>query len=173
MRSFGRDGAGPGEFGSLSSIAWMGDRLLAQDFGNGRVGVFGPDGKWIEGRSGFGGLTGSPAWLRFHGLGDSLAIQFSMRRTDDGIQRLWIEHGREGIIREFAQRPIAIEPGVNILCNRPDGGIRFFSAPYSATVLQLPAGGGRAWVARSDAYRFALIGEDGDTLTVARVSAGR
>ena len=166
IRSFGRDGEGPGEFGSLSSIAWLGDRLLAQDFGNGRVGVFSPEGEWIEGRSGFGGLSGSPAWLRFHGLGDSLAIQFSMRRTDDGIQRLWIEHGREGIEREFAQRSIEVEPGVNIVCNRPDGGISVFSAPYSATVFQLPAGGGRAWVARSDAYRFSLIGQDGDTLRI-------
>ena len=29
LRTFGRDGEGPGEFGDITSLAWVRDRLLA------------------------------------------------------------------------------------------------------------------------------------------------
>lgn len=39
-RTFGRNGDGPGEFRSLYSVAWTGDRLLTLDSSPGRIGEF-------------------------------------------------------------------------------------------------------------------------------------
>ena len=65
LRTFGRDGEGPGEFRSLYSIAWFGDRLLTYDPHLGRIGEFSADGEWLGQRGTAGGWTGSPAQLRF------------------------------------------------------------------------------------------------------------
>ena len=45
LRTFGRDGEGPGEFGDIASLAWVRDRLLALDLVVGRITEFLSDGE--------------------------------------------------------------------------------------------------------------------------------
>ena len=59
LRRIGRTGAGPGEFADPYSLAWLGDTLALLDPGNSRIGLFGPDEKWI-GQLPVQPITGTP-----------------------------------------------------------------------------------------------------------------
>ena len=59
-RTFGRNGDGPGEFRSLYSVAWMGDRLLTLDSSLGRIGAFSAEGEWLGQQRVEGSVSGLP-----------------------------------------------------------------------------------------------------------------
>ena len=59
-RTFGRNGEGPGEFRSLYSLAWVGDRLLTLDPNLGRIGAFSAEGEWLGQQRIEGSVSGSP-----------------------------------------------------------------------------------------------------------------
>ena len=68
--TFGRHGEGPGEFQSLYSLAWVGDRLLTLDPRQGRIGEFSKEGEFLgQRRIRLGGASGSPAFIRFFPVG--------------------------------------------------------------------------------------------------------
>jgi hypothetical protein len=48
LRTVGREGGGPGEFGALASVAAQGDTLVVGDYNNRRVTVFAPDGRLVR-----------------------------------------------------------------------------------------------------------------------------
>ena len=75
IRTFGRAGEGPGEFGSIYSIAWVGDRLLAYDPSLGRIGEFSSTGEWLGQRRTAGSISGSPAFMRFFPVGPDEAFR--------------------------------------------------------------------------------------------------
>ncbi len=69
-RTFGRHGEGPGEFASIESVAWVGDRLLALDLIGGRINEFSPEGQPLGQRpaTAYWGGSGRGVDLpRFHG----------------------------------------------------------------------------------------------------------
>lgn len=47
LRTIGRQGAGPAEFGDLYSLAWLGDTLVALDPRNARIGLLTRTGEWL------------------------------------------------------------------------------------------------------------------------------
>ncbi|MFW6198738.1 MAG: 6-bladed beta-propeller [Acidobacteriota bacterium] len=47
LEAWGRSGEGPGEFGSLYSLGWVGDTLAVLDPGVGRIGLFDPEGRLV------------------------------------------------------------------------------------------------------------------------------
>ena len=65
LRTFGREGEGPGEFAGLHSIAWVGDRLLALDYVMGRITEFSAQGDVLGQRRMRGRIGGSPLRFRF------------------------------------------------------------------------------------------------------------
>lgn len=164
VRQFGREGQGPGEFLSIYSLGWVGDRLLVLDLGNGRVGVLDQEGKWLETRPAPGRVTGSPALLRFYPTTDTSATQWSLVASDAGTARVWIEHGPDSVLNEWTQLPVEAPAPTGVRCDRPDGGISFFEIPFGGQVFQLPARDKTAFIGWSRDYRIARVDSSGDTL---------
>lgn len=162
----GRRGAGPGEYRSIHSIAWVADRLLVLDPGNGRVAEVSSTGDWLGTRPAPGGVSGSPATLRFYPVTDSSVVQWSLGTQDGAVAPIWVEHGADGILGTWPQ--LAREPlaSTTIVCDRPDGAVSFFSTPFAGEILQHPARSGLTYRAWSTEYRFALLDPTGDTLRV-------
>jgi hypothetical protein len=164
VRRFGREGEGPGEFGSLYSIAWVGDRLLALDMGNGRVSVFSERGDWLGTRPAPGGVSGSPSVLRFYAVSDTQVYQWSLQPSGTGVRHVWIEHGPGGVTGTWPEAAVDAPRPRTVLCETADGGISYFDVPFGGRLLRHPAGGGRSYVAWSADYRIGLVSADGDTL---------
>jgi hypothetical protein len=77
-------------------------------------------------------------------------------------------HGpRDTVVQ--VRRPTDLDTGIQ--CDRPDKGISFFSNPFAASFLQIPLGSGRLAVARTDAYRIALLDRNHDTTMVISADA--
>lgn len=164
--SFGRDGEGPGEFGALYSLAWVGDTLLTLDFGVGRVGMFSPEGEWLGQYRLPGSVSGSGRLLRFYQTAPAEAYAWSLENTGSGLENVFIRYtldGPEDTIPEFDVDP---RPESTVICRHPEGSIHFWEIPFSPRVLQHPLQDRRRAVAISDDYRIAVIDESGDTLRV-------
>ena len=165
-RTFGRFGEGPGEFSGLYSVAWVGDRLLTLDFGVGRIGEFSAEGAWLGQREVPGGLTGSPAQLRFFPVSADEAFAAGLRTGPAGLESVFVGHDSRGVTGDtltYVRSPASA--GSTIIC-RYDGGMSFFDVPFRARLVQHPGPGGVMYVALSDAYRIAVIRGDADTLRV-------
>lgn len=165
-RTFGRFGEGPGEFGALYSLAWVGDRLLTLDFGVGRIGEFSAEGAWLGEREMPGGYTGWPSELRWFPVGADEAFAAGLRMSPAGLESVFVGHDRRGLTGDtlsYQRSPAAA--GSTIIC-RFDGGISAFEVPFQPRLLQHPGPGGVMYVALSDAYRIAVIHGDADTLRV-------
>jgi 6-bladed beta-propeller len=164
VRRIGRKGQGPGEFLSIYSLVWVGDRLLVLDLGNGRVAELSSEGAWMGSRPAPGRVTGSPATLRFYAVSDSVAYQWSLKTRDRSVEWVWIEHGPEGVRAEWPQQRPAPPQPTGVRCDLPNGSISFFEIPFGGAVLEHPAGGGNTYLAWSADYRIALVSPEGDTL---------
>lgn len=165
-RTFGRDGEGPGEFRSIYSIAWVGDRLLTYDPHLGRIGEFSAGGEWLGQRATAGGWTGSPADLRFYPVGPNEVFRNALGAD---MESVWVGHHSSGDtgdtipwVRSEGDFPGAVEP---VFCEA-EGVIGFYGAPFAAKFAQHPASGGVMYSAWGYFYRIAVIGSAGDTLRV-------
>ena len=164
VRTFGRDGEGPGEFGSIYSIAWIGDRLLTLDPWLGRIGEFSAEGEWLGQRTTAGSITGPPTFIRFFPVGPNEAFRFAF-----GSDRGWVgldSRGDTGDTVPWASAPEDL-PGLTetIICEW-DGGTGFYPHTAGAKFVQHPASGGVTYSAWGYFYRIAVTGADGDTLRV-------
>ncbi len=166
VRTFGREGQGPGEFRSLYSLAWAGDRLVTFDPGQGRIGEFSVDGEWLGQRRTSGGLTGSAAFIRFFPVGENEVFRFAFD-PDDGAQWVGLDSsGDTGDTVSFLSVPSALPGQVEpILCTW-DGRIGVYPNTTAAKLLQHPASGGFAYSAWGYFYRIALTQGESDTLRV-------
>ena len=166
VRTFGRHGEGPGEFRSLYSLAWVGDRLLTFDPPQGRIGEFSADGEWLGQRRTTGGLTGAAAGIRFYPVGENEVFRFAFD-PDDGAQWVGLDSsGDTGDTVSFlpvpGDLPGQVEP---ILCTW-DGRIGVYPNTTAAKLLQHPASGGFVYSAWGYFYRIAVTQGEGDTLRV-------
>ncbi len=164
IRTFGRDGEGPGEFGSIYSIAWVGDRLLTLDPWVGRIGEFSAAGEWLGQRRTAGSITGPPTFIRFFPVGPNEAFLFAF-----GSDRGWVgldSGGDTGDTVPWATAPNDL-PGLTetILCEW-EGGVGYYPHTAGAKFVQHPASGGIMYSAWGYFYRIAVTGADGDTLRV-------
>lgn len=165
-RTFGRDGEGPGEFRSLYSLAWVGDRLLTFDPRLGRIGEFSAEGEWLGQRRTVGGITGSPAFIRLFPVGANEAFRFAI---SPDMGSLWVGldgHGDTGDTVPWLTAP-RDRAGVTetIICEWDEG---FGAYPHTvgAKFVQHPASGGIMYSAWGYFYRVAVTRGDGDTLRV-------
>ncbi|MCY3546025.1 MAG: 6-bladed beta-propeller [Gemmatimonadetes bacterium] len=167
-RTFGREGDGPGEFRSLYSLAWVGDRLLTLDPRLGRVGEFSAQGEWLGQRTTvMAGFSGSPAFIRFFPVGPNEVFRFAYSLERETI---WVGHhatGDTGDTVPGPRSPVTPLPGAipPMFCEA-DGATGFFGAPFAPGILRHPASGGIAYSAWGYFYRIAVTDAAGDTLRV-------
>lgn len=167
MRTFGRAGEGPGEFRSIYSIAWVGDRLLTYDPHLGRIGEFSAQGEWLGQRRTAGGLTGSPAFMRFFPVGQDEAFRFAVS-PDRGSQWVGLDgRGDTGDTVPYLTAPEGL-PGQTggILCTWEEGRVGWYGHTAGAKWVQHPASGGVMYSAWGYFYRIAVTQAASDTLRV-------
>ena len=173
LRTFGRGGEGPGEFRSLSGIAWVGDRLLTFDPRLGRIGELSAEGEWLGQRRTPG--SGSVAHIRFYHtrlypVGPNEAFRYAPS-PDRGSMwgSVWVGLDSRGDTGDTVPLLIPQEdlPGMieTIVCNW-DGGLGVYPHTVAAKFLQHPASGGVMYSAWGYFYRIAVTRDDGDTLRV-------
>jgi len=169
-RTFGRCGEGPGEFTrSLHSIAWVGDKLLAFDFGGGRIGELAGDGEWLGQRRVDAVGRGSSYYALYRTGPDEAYAQALAVRTDrGGLGYAFFGHDADGATTDtvWSLRPLAVTTGM--VCTREDEGstfVDFFENPYAPSLLQHPGPGGTLWSAVTSEYRVVVARGD-DTLRV-------
>ena len=158
-RTFGREGEGPGEFNSLNSVAWAGDRLLTFDPDLGRIGEWSAAGEWLRQRTTRAGVTGVPAWVRLYGVGPDEVFQFALLGPD--LRRFYVGHdsrGETGDTLAWMQAPPIGRPA--IVCEYEDR-IAFFPIPFAPRFLQHPGPGGVLYSALNSAYRIFVTRNDG------------
>jgi hypothetical protein len=162
--TWGRSGEGPGEFGALRNLAWVGDTLLALDYMVGRIAELDRDGGWLGHRPAPGRITGSPTLIRLYQLGPDEVVQWTLESGPEGMARGWIRHTAAGAEPSVPQPPLTPPEDPNIVCDHPDGSIHFFGRPFGGRLLVHPAPGGGTWIGWSADYRLALVGPAGDSL---------
>ena len=166
LRTFGREGEGPGEFTGLYSIAWVGDRLLTFDPPQGRIGEFTAQGEWLGQRRTTGGLTGSAARVRFYPVGANEVFRYAL---GPDLKSQWVGLGAGGDTGDTVPFLTAAEdlPGKtgSIMCSY-EGGMSFFQHTVETKFVQHPASGGVMYSAWGYFYRIAATQGNGDTLRV-------
>jgi hypothetical protein len=162
LHSFGRRGAGPGEFASVQSLAWKADTLFVLDPGNARMQRFTRDGAeagvvhWMS-------LTGPVEWVRFFPTGDGLLhVRGVPPRGVAGFAFVAWDGARA--VDSVLVRSPADPPPAAVTCHRPDDVISFFTIPHTPRALAVPAGDGVAAYAWSGDYRISFVNGAGDTV---------
>jgi hypothetical protein len=163
---FGRQGEGPGEFGSLYSLAWVGDTLLGLDYGVGRVALFDAEGRWLGQRRHAGSITGTPAMLRLYQTDADEAYAWSLQPTPDGSRRMYVRHTTAGAADTLWQLSADQANSHLIICRHPSGGIGFWDIPFFPRFLQHPARGQLIAAINTDEYEVVFLNSEGDTVRV-------
>jgi hypothetical protein len=167
IRLIGGEGDGPGQFGTLNSIAQLGRSVIALDSENQRIAEFSLGGGWQGERpTPFAGPV-SPETLRFYPVGPAEVYVRSVREGDDGLEHVWIRHVERGV---SGSRPVLPDPPdappTIVTCEAPAGDARSFPIPYQPRQLQHPASGGQLALAWTGDYRVAFLDPVGDTVQV-------
>lgn len=161
-RRLGRQGAGPGEFGMLQSIGWIGDTLAALDASNGRLGLLRTDGEWVGHRP-YMALSGT---IRLHQTGPDEVYMPMIHYGDDGGDLVYIRQtpvGSADTLAVPAQPTNAPTASSSVIC-RFEGGVTFYRVDFAPKLIFAPAPGTlgvRAWTAD---YRIAFTNVAGDTV---------
>ena len=165
LRSIGRRGEGPGEFGGLYSLSWLGRDLIAMDPDNARLAILSREGAWLGSMQSFP-ITGPATLIRLHPLGsegfyapvidpDRFGLQFASVMTTGGGDTIAAPRQPQGVTT------------TGVLCHRPDGGITSISLPEAPGVVYgFPPSGGVLAVSWTDEYRIRFVSHTGDTLRV-------
>lgn len=162
QRTIGRKGSGPGEFGTLRSVGWVGDTLVTLDAGNGRVGMLTARGDWV----------GQLPWLALSGTisvrpaGPGEAYYYGLlpeARRRQGRLIGWIRVTRQGPVDTLMIPRLDDAPLAAVRCDFP-GGISLFAIPFAPGLVSAPAPGGHVARVWSADYRVAITTADGDTL---------
>ena len=166
-RTIGREGSGPGEFGAIYSVQWLGDTLAVLDQSNGRIGLFSREGIWLDHRPAIGRLTDSPVTTRLYAVGDREMYQRAYRTVDGYLESTWLRLDASGTGDEWPRDPLPVTPPFpdKIVCTMSRG-FSWFDHPYATRSLEHPAPGSQVYLARTDAYRIALVNSSGDTVRI-------
>jgi len=162
LRRVGRLGSGPGEFRDPYSIAWLGDTLALLDPGNARIGLFGPDDKWV-GQLPAPRLTGGNNVRLFRTTGDGFWA-LARRPTESGSESFFLRYPAAGPNDSLPFADMTVAARTTITCEFPDRSLHFFDAPFAPMSRQVPAPESRRAIARTDAYRITFLGPAGDTV---------
>ncbi|HEX7051094.1 MAG TPA: 6-bladed beta-propeller [Longimicrobiales bacterium] len=165
VRRIGREGGGPGEFGALQSIGWLGERLAVLDPRNGRLGLFSRTGEWLAQRP-YMALTGSG--IRLYPAGAGELYMPMVRVTGAGTELVYIRQTLEGPADTLPyRRGGTARPSLSVTCRHSAGrGISVYTADLAPEMLRVPAPGvhwAEAWTAD---YRIAFTAPTGDTVRI-------
>jgi len=157
-RTVGREGQGPGEFGS--GRLWLargpGDTLLVSDRANNRMNVFAPDGTWLESWSTVPmGEYGRGRWS--NSVTGRLASIHSPLRQSDGTLLDTLDIVLERDVHGAILDTLARVPSYLTFLR---GGAGTFRRYYRTDWWHSPWGDGHV-IARTDRYRFLWYGPDG------------
>ncbi len=168
LRTIGRRGQGPGEFGELYSLAWLGEELIALDPGNARLAILSRQGAWIRSMQGLG-ITGPASLIRLHPLGSEGFYSPGFDPERGGLLFARLTSAGVGDTIPAPRPPQGAEPS-GVLCHRPDGGIQSIVLPEAPGIVYgFPPAGRLVAVSMTDAYRIGFQDPSGDTLrTVTR-----
>lgn len=161
LRTLGRCGEGPGEMTEFFfSIAWVGDKLLALDFGNGRIGEFSAAGEWLGQRRITAGMGGG-AMQRLHPVGRNEAYAFQF--AEGGLGPLYVGHDGAGFTPDTV--PAVLSRQGIVVCEYNEGWVSSFTVPFASLPVQHPGPGGVRYSATTGEYKIAVTRGD-DTLRV-------
>ena len=155
LRTFGREGEGPGEFQSLNSLAWAGDRLLSFDPEQGRIGEWSAGGEWLGQRNTQTGVTGPPDVLRLYSVGPDEVFRRDLENRYIGLN----SRGQTGDTLASLRGPSSGPPAY-IEC-RYDRSRALFVVPFAPRFLQHPGPGGVLYSALTSDYRIFVTRNDG------------
>jgi len=156
----GRDGSGPGEYAIPYSLAWLGDSLALLDPGNSRIGLYGPDAKWLRTWP-VQRFTGGQAVRLYRTPPDFWALASAMVGGESST--IFVRYGNAGARDTLPV--VRSESGLisSVRCPVPRG-ITFFSVPFAPRFLVIPTPAGERAIARTSTYRVAFLGASGDTV---------
>ena len=180
IRTFGRCGAGPGEFTEhLYSIAWVGDKLLTYDFAGGRIGEFTGDGEWRGQRQVAGIGVGGPQ-LALYKTGPDKAYARMLAGLGSETRSLsYAFHGHAAA----GATPDTLRPlvsawqsgsGASLRCVGERGAaifVDFFANPFAPRVLEHPGPNGTFYTAFSNEYRIVITRQSDTLRTIKRALA--
>lgn len=164
LRTIGRSGEGPGEFGALASLTWNADTLHVLDWRNARLQRFTGDGeaagtiRWIP-------LSGSG--IRFFPTPDNRIYTPGIppRPSDGpplpGAAFLIYESGALVDSLALIYRDEVTPLGVECVFAQ---GVSWYMSPAGPRRIVAPAGGGRILYAIASEYRIRVLDAAGDTV---------
>ena len=163
LRTFGRTGAGPGEFTDIYSLAWMGDSLAVLDPRRGHITLLSQQGEWIR-EIPHPAVTGPD--VRLNIVGNEIYSIDVTAGPDGQPTRHYLRYagGRIDTLPYPVQRSSG--PQGTILCRPAGGGLTFFTNPYVARVMQSPAPEGGVALVNGAEYRVAILDSTRDTALV-------
>lgn len=157
----GARGRGPGEYISPYSVASLGDSLALLNPRDGKLMLYGPDGRWVRDWRALN-YTGPQSVVRLYRAGPD---EFWSRSRD------WLRYRAGDVVDTIPIHRPALPPAGVFSC-AITGGITFYGVPYGPAGFTVPTMRGEQAVAINDAYRITYIGASGDTLRVVeRVAA--
>lgn len=164
VRRIGQEGEGPGEFSTLQSIAWLGDRLAILDPGSGRLGLLSSEGEWL-GQRRYSSLTGTD--IRLHPTGPREVYMPMVRIQDGAVDVFFLRQTPEGPADTLPRPDVEQPEVVRVVCTHDSGrAISVHGASFAPRLLRVPAPGVlRADVWTAD-YRIDFATPRGDTVHV-------
>ena len=163
-RRLRREGAGREGFGSLHSLAWVGESLLVLDTARGRIDLFDREGTWIGERAAAPTVPPFLGDVRFHPVGLGHVYVSDMRRGEGGDEPVFVLHTAEGAEDTIpAVRPLPFD-SFQVRCRLPGGAPALFDNPFAPELMQVPVRNGLLATLRTDEYRIALLNAHGDTV---------
>lgn len=161
----GRKGTGPGEYVMPYSLARIGSSHFLLDPGIPRIMRTDLEGAWT-GQWTIPRASGGPVVRLYRIPPDAFATLGFRRRENGALDRLFVIHDHEGPRDTLVAFAIETGSGSSMTCNRPDGGITFFSQPFGPLPLTIPGAARVQYTAVTPAYRIIVRGPDGDTLRI-------
>jgi len=165
LRRIGREGPGPGEYREPYSVAWLGDTLALLDPGNGRIGFFGADDRWLASWP-VPRITGGQ-FVRLYRTPGAF-WSFSLRQATTGSEGIFVEYSGSGPSDTIVAVRTAPGLPVSRTCRTPDGGLTFFALPFGGSLIAIPTGHGEQAITVTSQYAVAILGSSGDTIRLIR-----
>lgn len=162
VASWGRSGAGPGEYRWPYSIAYLGDSLVLFDPGLSRITLYDHERRWLREWPTPRNTGGAP--VRLYQNPPTTAWVFATRAVSTGLERVFVRYDASGTTDTLPIPSYTFPPSESANCNSPDGSISFYSAPFSPSLLSTPLQNGERAVAITTSYRLAFLSRSGDTL---------
>lgn len=161
VRRLGREGSGPGEYREPYSLARLDHHLAVLDPANGRISVFDTAGGWVATWP-VQPITGGQ-FIRLYRTPPTFWT-FAIRPAAGRGERVFVRYLTTGPADTVAMGDSPLGTSGGIRCDRPDGGLTFFSVPFGAAHTVVPIATGERIAAVTSTYRLVFLAPGGDTV---------